>query len=273
MYRRTTLPFLAALTALMLVIAACGGDEEKTATPAPGGPTGTAQPNGSPQVTASPGMTMPPGPSTPIASLTTEPDAETAEPTDVVTGEGGSCRFTITGDVTGEYEGPGGASAVGTDYWMTEDEMREALKFLTNLDSSLSDAEKEQKLDEAMQADPRIFLLLLNCQGEGASISLFPSGQSKYADVPFGPGSYVIAAGGLLGGAEEPGEFGVLLSVGDGSYSLPEDGAIEITKFDETGIAGNFSFDAEEAFAEGTPKEISVEGEFDFDCTGGSVCQ
>jgi len=191
----------------------------------------------------------------------------------------GSCQVDVTGDVTVSYKGQGGASAVGSDYWLTDDEIRSAVSMVTGLGSKASDAEKKKAVDEAMQKDPRLYLLILNCvSGSGAGknlLSLMPSSDSKYADVPFKPGQYTIPSGGLLGGAAKPGEFSVLFALGDDSYRVTQDGKLNITKFDKSGIAGTFNFTAEQGFTDqgAKAKKISVSGQFDFPCAGGGNCK
>ena len=191
----------------------------------------------------------------------------------------GTCEVKVTGDLTLSYKGQGGASAVGSDYWLTDDEVRNAVSMMTGLGSNASDAEKKKAVDAAMKNDPRLYLLILNCvSGTGDtknSLSLLPSGGSKYADVPFKPGQYTIPKGGLLGGGDKPGEFSVLLSLGKDAYKVSEDGKLSITKFDKTGIAGSFSFKAEQGFPKdnAAPKKISVDGTFDFPCSGGGNCK
>jgi len=191
----------------------------------------------------------------------------------------GSCQVDVTGDVTVSFKGQGGSSAVGTDYWLTEDEIRTAVSLTTSLGSNASDADKKKAIDEAMKKDPRFYLLIINCMsgsgGSGNTLSLMPSGDSKYADVPFKPGQYTVASGGLLGGAEKPGDFSVLFGLGEDSYRVTQDGKLNITKFDKTGIAGTFNFTAEQGFVDqgAKAKKISVSGQFDFPCTGGGNCK
>ena len=186
----------------------------------------------------------------------------------------GECEVTVTGDVETSWEADGGADAVGSDYWLSDDELRTALEFL----ASGSGDEKKKEVDEAMKADPRFFILLVNCIPDDetkGSLTLSPSSEAKYGDIPFKPGDYVIAQGGVFGSAEDPKEFSVLLSTDEESvWKVSEDGTLKITKWDNSGLKGNFSFKAEEAFAAGaTPKKISVSGSFDFPCAGGEKCK
>jgi hypothetical protein len=185
-------------------------------------------------------------------------------------GGAGKCQVKVSGDETVDFQAEGGLGAVGTDYWLKEEEIRAALNAL----ATGSDAEKKQQVDEQMAEDPRIMLLILNCGSAGAenSISLLPSNDSKYADVPFKPGEYTIPSGQAFVSAGKPGEFAALLSLKEASYSVSEPGKLTISKFDKSGIAGSFQFGAAEVFAEGTPKKVQVQGTFDFPCAGGGNC-
>ena len=267
----------------LLPLAACGGDDG-TPTSAPrAGTASTATSSASPGGTTAPSDTATGEPSeTATAAETgTPPPEETVTPEETATApvdtSKGSCQTKISGDETIEFTGSGGVSAVGTDYWYTEDEMREILRQIASFGEGKTDEQIEQEVEDGMQLDPRFILLLLNCVDPSGSpsISLSPSSGSKYADVPYEARTYVIKAGeGLFGGSETPGEFGVLMTVGETSYRVSVDGEINITKFDGSGIAGTFSFGAEDIFpAEGqTAKVITVEGSFDFACNGQSVC-
>lgn len=165
--------------------------------------------------------------------------------------DSGSCEVKVSGDQTIDYKGPGGPSAAGSDYW-----------FLT-----------DDELDAG--TEPTFFILILNCvsgQGETKnSVSFLPANGTTYADMPFAPGEYAIPAGGVLGADGEPGDIAVLLTLGTTTYSVSDAGQLKATRWDKTGIAGSFSFKAEEANAT-PPKKISVEGTFDFRCSGGPNC-
>jgi hypothetical protein len=203
-----------------------------------------------------------------------EQDEGDGEDEEQPSSDSGQCRVQISGDLEIQGTSPGGPSAFGTDYYYSDDEMREILEqFARAADPDLSDAEVEAQVDEDMQSDPRLFLIILNCVNDDYSISLLPAGDSRYADIPFGPGEYEIAAGGVLGGDAAPGTFGVLMTVGEGLYEVSEPGQLRIERWDEEGIAGTFAFNAEEILTEETPKSLSVTGAFDFDCVAGSRCE
>jgi hypothetical protein len=258
---------------VLLLVAACGGDDG-TSTPASTSTT-AATSTGTPGETAT-GTREADGTGTeePGGTDTEEPEDTPTEPVD---GDDAACNVSVTGDITQEYTGSGGSTAVGTDYWYTEDELRQALRTLAEFGSEdLSEEEIEAQVEEDMQKDPRFILLILNCvaSDSSGSVTFSPSSTSKYADVPFEPKSYVIKGGQGFGGAQNPGEWSALFTLGESSFSVSADGTMNITKFDNSGIAGDFSFPAEEIFApEGqTVKKVQVEGSFDFDCTGPSVC-
>ena len=128
-----------------------------------------------------------------------------------------------------------------------------------------------------MRKGPRVVLLGLNCSSaerpQAGSISFVPGQGSRYADVPFAPKRYVIPGALGFGGGVRPGEVGVLVTVKDTAYKAAEPGELNITKFDASGIAGTFRFNAVEVAATGTPKRITVEGKFDYGCAGGAVCK
>lgn len=171
--------------------------------------------------------------------------------------DAGYCDVKITGDVEAEFRAPGGPSAVGADYFMSKDELSKALKFLGEnpTDAELNDDEVD------------LFLLLLNCVSKDGvySISFFPGADSKYSDVPFRAGNYVIVPGGVLGGDAARGQFGVLATIKDLSMGVSEPGKFNITAWNKDHIAGDFAFAMKEPefFATGTPKSVKVTGKFD----------
>ncbi len=176
---------IAFLSALFVVLAACGGDDATSTPSTRGTPSATATATGNegtPSATATSGEETAQPSEEPSTAPTDEPtDEPTAEPTEeaseVPVGEGGGCQGTISGDVNQEFSGPGGSSAVGTDYWYTEDEMREILRQFAEFGGDLTDEEIEAQVEEDMAKDPRLFLLLLNCVSTDGtvSISLSPS--------------------------------------------------------------------------------------------------
>ena len=218
----------------------------------------------------------PPAPS-PTAA---EPAAPAAAPAADTANAPYRCEVQVTGDVTTSFVATRAKSApveemsrlgAAADYWLTDDEIRKGLDMLQRSFASSSkpptDAEIAAKVDQAMKEDPRVMLLLLNC-GKGEShLTFSPTKGSKYADVPYGPKKYRLTAAD-----DKPGDFTLMFpSVeidGQKTGLAPGDGTFEITKFDDTGIAGTFTFPAT---ADG--KKVTVAGSFSYACAGGSKCK
>jgi hypothetical protein len=162
-------------------------------------------------------------------------------------GRFGSCKVSVTGAVTKTVEAPGGMSALGSDHFMSDEEMRKALAVLSGADG----------IDEAMKKDPRIYTLIVNCVADGVSVNFLPGNGSQYADVPFGPKRYDIKSG--FGAAK--GKMSVMMSIDGQLYSAAPGGFLDVTKLDKTGLAGTFSF-----AANGTAGKIEVSGTIDYRC-------
>ena len=107
-------------------------------------------------------------------------------------------------------------------------------------------------------------------------ISLIPSGDSKYADIPFGPKKYKIAAPKT---DKAPGVFQTMVTFEGvhGVWAVDGIGELDVTKFDKSGIAGTFNYNViEEQFGtpKGPPRKAKITGSFAFKCSlGTSVCQ
>lgn len=166
----------------------------------------------------------------------------------------GACDVTIEGAVTMKDHGPGGPSAIATDYWMSDADLRAAITAL----------EKDpSKVEEALKSDPRLMTLLMNCNGEHANISFMPKSGTKYADMPQAPRKYELAV-------DKPGSFQVLFLLDKDSYRV-KSGSLEVTRFDDTGLAGTFAFVANKLEGNG---EVKVTGTIDFPCPPGySKCK
>ncbi len=162
----------------------------------------------------------------------------------------GSCKVSVTGAVTKTFEAPGSMSALGSDYFMNDEEMRKALTVLSGADG----------VEEAMKQDPRIYTLLVNCVADGLNLNFVPGKGSTYADVPFGPKRYEIKTGREDG----KGKMMVMLSIDGQLYSPAPGGSFEVTKLDKTGLAGTFSFEATGMV--GTAGKIQVSGTVDYKC-------
>ena len=186
------------------------------------------------------------------------------------------CEIAVTGDTTATIKAESRAGSLqgkvgpSTDYWLSDDQVRRAVSMMHNLNSNLTAAEKQRRIDESMTKDPRLMLLLINCMADEGGIIFGTSNGSKYADVPFQPASYTI--GGK--GPSKPGEFTAafqLSPVGKlEGYSISEPGELVLTQFDRKGLVGTFSFKAHQFGT--TPNRVTVAGSFHFPCVGGA-CQ
>jgi hypothetical protein len=185
------------------------------------------------------------------------------------TGPQDRCEVHVTGsqtvDIIGTKPrgGQDGKVSAGSEYWLTDDELRSALATLVRIGGDKpSKEEVDRKVDEAMKEDPRLWLLLMNCSTADGFLNLSASNSSRSSDIPFGPHTYVIASD------PKAGEFGGMFSLEQGkhaSYRLAAPGKLEITKFDATGITGTFGFEAE---TYDKSQRVAVKGSFDFGCAG-----
>ena len=237
-------PFLVGVV-VVVVAGACGKPEDK-----PGGPaTGPAASASEPTPAATGGAAA-----SPAAASTGQ--------------ELGRCKIDITGDVTASAAPvrralTDGKVSVGTDHWLSDDEMRTALRAMAGIGGD-KNVDRDAKVAEGMKQDPRLFALIMNCGDEVVSASFMPGQGSKYADIPKAPKKYVVTRGAKAG------EFNVMLSASDGHFTVKSPGTLDITRFDSSRMEGTFAFDAEERF--GSKRNIKVAGSFQFDCAGSQSC-
>jgi len=179
------------------------------------------------------------------------------------------CEIHVTGSQTVDIIGtkPRGAQdgkvSAGSEYWLTDKELRYALATFVRLGGDKPSKEEiERKVDEGMKKDPRLWLLIMNCSTDDGFLHLTASNSSRSSDIPFGPHTYVIASD------PKAGEFGGMFSIAqakNASFHLAAPGKLEITKFDATGITGAFGFEAE---THDKSQRVTVKGSFDFGCVG-----
>lgn len=184
---------------------------------------------------------------------------------------GGRCEVAITGDLTARFTAPNGMSAVGTDYWSTEQEMRETLTTFVR-EEQVPQVAIAATVDARMKEDPRIRLLFLNCSSDRFSVTLVPSASSRSEHVPFAPRQYAITKGLAGDRTLSPGAFVALAAVGSTPFVTVEPGVLTIEKFDTSAIAGSFSFVAADASPASMPRRISVTGRFQFICRTSAMC-
>jgi hypothetical protein len=136
----------------------------------------------------------------------------------------GSCDVTFEGDVQKTFRSPGGVSALGSDYFMNDAELRKALEMFAG----------PGKVEEAMKKDPKIYTLIVNCGVDELGLSFGAGTDSTYADIPFGPKKYEVGNG--------KGQIAMLATLrGNDKRLRPGPGStFEITRFDGTGLVATF---------------------------------
>jgi hypothetical protein len=174
---------------------------------------------------------------TPVAKGDAIPAPPDAAPTDV---GGGTCLVDVTGDETASWTGGGGTTALNTDYWLTPDQK---------------------------QAYGDAFYFVVNCQGANGFLGFLAGATAEQATIPYGPQDYTLAAADPTAVGDQPIGVAVTIDGSDASYGLTQPGTLSITRFDESGIAGTFSFTATDLLAGDTApaRSITVTGSFDFD--------
>ena len=157
---------------------------------------------------------------------------------------GGYCRHEVTGALTGRGENPASDLALTTDYFMTREEHRRAfLRFGLEPD----------EIGERMKHDPLLNLFTLHCEGF-LDLFITAGDAMKYVDLPFGPGTYPIAA--------RPNRVNARFSTPTGFGQISaEGGQFVLERFDGRGAAGTFAFDAKVPTG-----NIHVAGTFDLPC-------
>jgi hypothetical protein len=193
-----------------------------------------------------PSSASPAAPTAPSAAPTAPAAASAAAPAE---SSSGSCKVVVEGAVQLEDTAPGGQAAISTDYWLSEENLRSVVTYL----------EKDPaKIDAAMKADPRFMTLLINCKGTRSSISFVAEKDSRYADIPFKPRKYQLGTG-------KPGSFKPLVLIDRNAYRT-KGGTLDVTRFDDTGLAATFQFKATDIASD---NQVTVRGTIDLACPPG----
>jgi len=197
----------------------------------------------------------------------------------------GSCDIKVTGAVTinnksktfavpdsGTYQKKADAKRVNAsaDYWLSDSEMRAQLEAAASskLGSKKTPASLKKEVDARWLKDPRLYLVTMSCGDKNLNLMLSASKESKYANIPFKPGHYVIAQ---KGSNTSPGQFVAELNIGEAPngdiYRPNAPGTIDIVQFDTKGLAGKFSY---KATSFNGSKTVNVSGSFKYTCIGGN---
>lgn len=182
------------------------------------------------------------------------------------------CQVQVTGAVTATWSGEwrdsdddqSGNVGAASDYWLTDEDMKEVAESLPGPGS------KAKKVTQLMRRVPRVAILLLNCATPEGHIFIRPANKSVYDDVPRKAQPYKIVAEK----SAAPGQFvASSLRVGKSYYQVT-DGRLDLKRFNFDGAAGTFTLKASLLGAADKGKDITVQGTFNFPCTGlGSRCK
>lgn len=202
------------------------------------------------------------GTEAPEATTTTGGDEDTPDAGEPAGGS--ECTVVITGDreETWTFDGLENRVGVATDYWFSDEAIREAVEELGG------------SYDEFVEkGEPLVAFLGVYCSAStdpmdpGQGVDVRATNSTRAADLPMEPGIYPIVGGGT---AIDEGPGGTMVAdvtvVGDEIYeTVPDSGSLEITSWDIGGIEGSFSFASQEMFSE-NPKEIEVIVQFSLVC-------
>lgn len=177
--------------------------------------------------------------------------------------EGGSCTITVTGDVEQEVTYPQDPLSINTEYWLTEDQIRESIEFL----------EIEETYEDFLSRDEPVLLWLeIACGAEytqdtvGPSVLVASTDGTKGAQMPMGPGTYPVS-GGIFDMVGTPGTViaGFNLSPEEPFSTVDGSGELVITSWDKSTIQGMVTFEVEEAFVD-QPRHATVQMDFSYIC-------
>jgi len=183
---------------------------------------------------------------------------------------GGTCTVEITGDWEASWTFDQSIFSVSSDYWTSEEVLRETVDALGE---DIAGGSYEELVE---RGEPIITFLQMACTDPDnllQSALVTHTNATKSEDLPMGPGTYPII-GGLFEAAGSAGSVIAVFSTdGDEVYgTVPGTGELEIRAWDGQRIEGMFAFDVEELFVD-QPKKLRVSTTFAFTCDGwGSAC-
>jgi hypothetical protein len=251
--RRTVRQHLAILVVAMIPTASCGGstssDDSASASPTPS-PTSSAPSS----IAAAPTTGLDSASTTTAIPSTTETAGETSP---------GTCTVVLTGDREETWTFPQAITSFSTDYWLSEEDLRETVEFLGE------DITGGSYEDLVARGEAIITWLQVACSDpdnliQGALVA--PTNATRASDLPMGPGTYPIS-GGLFDADGPAGTMIADVTVNEDELygTVAGSGALEITRWDLERIEGTYTFAARQAFAD-EPMEIDVAVTFSFGC-------
>jgi hypothetical protein len=176
----------------------------------------------------------------------------------------------VDGAVKKSFSGKGGSSAVATDHWYTQAELRDALLKVETMGAANPSEAAKAKVDKAMKEGAQLVgPLVLNCVSSGGmsagNLNIIPGSSNSMERIPFKPSKVRIVSR-----EPKPGELVVKLSIGDDTFELTSPGELVLTRFDGSGITGTFRYEAKKFVPiyepQGPAQKVTVTGTFDFPC-------
>ncbi|MFY2560156.1 hypothetical protein ACN469_21275 [Corallococcus terminator] len=180
----------------------------------------------------------------------------------------GTCEVRVSGGVPLTFTGKGGTQSATSDHWLSPEEMRQLLAKVASKSKKASNKTQVALEKQAARGGGMMGPLSLHCisasDGALGSLSILP-GTNTQESIPFKPGTYP-----LVTFEEKRGQLPVALRLKGINYMLTEPGVLVLTRFDGTGVAGTFTFNARTHDAENKPgaavRNIRVVGSFDIPC-------
>jgi hypothetical protein len=159
---------------------------------------------------------------------------------------GGTCKISITGDVTSSWETQQTQGTLLLSQWLSKSSR-----------AVLSLADNEESM-------------ILNCGSDQGSVNFTMSPGTTSAQFKQGPGTYVIQSGGLIAATSAPGQLSLLFNSKDSKvWGAEEPGTFTVTTFGGGKFIGSFSVKIVTSFDTGdTHSHAVITGSFDLGCTG-----
>jgi len=235
-----------------LVVSACGGDSNEPTDSAPTDESGAA--SDSTSTTDAVGTTA------------VDEQDEEQEPSEETSGEsntgGLGCTITVSGDLDATIEYPD--SQFLSDYWSSEDELRDYVEFLGE---DIAEGTYEELV---ARGDPIFGWFILTCfdpQDPGPGVSVFHTNATTRDQFPMEPGTYPVS-GGLFDAVGPTGSVitNFALTVEEQFDPVPNSGEVVISRWDGSKLEGVLTFDGVESLVEADPRMVSVVVDFAFEC-------
>ncbi|NVJ23292.1 MULTISPECIES: hypothetical protein [Myxococcus] len=180
----------------------------------------------------------------------------------------GTCEVRVMGGVQMAFTGQGGTQSATSDHWVSPEEMSQLLAKVASKSKKTPNKTQADLEKQAARGGGLVGPLSLHCisasDGALGSLSILPGTNTKES-VPFKPGTY-----SLVTFEEKRGQLPVALRLKGINYMLTEPGVLVLTRFDSTGVAGTFTFNARTHDSANKPgvtvRNIRVAGSFDIPC-------